>query len=612
MSALPSRDPVTAKAVLRVEGLRVELRDGSDVVSDIHFSVAAGEVVGLVGESGSGKTTIASALLAHARAGARIVGGSVWIDGTDLLALPAAELARWRGRRVSYVPQDPAMALSPVLRIGTQLHETLVVHEPALVRAARADRIAQTLRDVGLPSDDAFLRRFPHELSGGQQQRVLLALAFMLRPTLIVLDEPTTALDVTTQAKILETISALCRSHGVAAVYVSHDLAVVRHLADRVIVLYAGRIVEAASRDALFDAPAHPYSEGLLGAIPDVALRTSLRPIPGLAPAPQARPQGCAFAPRCRQRSTTCTERAPALSPSGDGQQVACWHPLTRRGAGRAVAAAVPTPVRDAVPALLEVDGIDAAYGPRQVLFGVSFSLQAGECLALVGESGSGKTTLARALAGLGDHAQGQVRYEGQDLPLNARERDAALRRQIQYVFQNPYRALNPRKTVGRIIGDAVHHFFDVDRAEGLRRAVLALQRVALPPETLALYPGDLSGGERQRVAIARALICEPRVLICDEVTSALDVSVQATVLELLGQLQREGLAILFVTHNLGVVRAVADRIVVLREGRIVEAGAADAVLDRPANLYTRTLVHDSPSLLRASRAPPQPLRAAS
>jgi peptide/nickel transport system ATP-binding protein len=600
MAAFRADEVATARAVLRVEDLRVELRNGRDIVSGISFSVGSGEIVGLVGESGSGKTTVASALLAHARAGARIVSGRVLVGGIDVLGLPSAALTRLRGRHVSYVPQDPAMALSPVLRLGTQLEETLLVHERTLDRAARQQRIEEVLSEAGLPFDQAFLRRFPHELSGGQLQRVLLALAFVLRPALIVLDEPTTALDVTTQARILTTIRELCRLHGSAAIYVSHDLAVVRHLVDRVMVMYAGRIVESATCHTLFTNAAHPYSHGLLAAIPDIAQRAPLSPIPGQAPSPQTRPTGCAFEPRCEARGPSCTSEVPSLRGIGIAHEVACFHPLKSAMTSKSGTQAAPRTVQD-TEALLEVVNINAAYGARQVLFNVSFSLAGGECLALVGESGSGKTSLARALAGLGEHAVGTVRYKGCDLPLHARARHKDIRRQIQYVFQNPYRALNPRKTAGQILGDAVRQFFPVDRAELETRVLRALQRVALSANTASLYPADLSGGERQRVAIARALICEPRLLICDEVTSALDVSVQASVLRLLGSLQRDGLAMLFVTHNLGVVRAIADRIVVLRHGCIVESGQVDAVLDHPANIYTRTLVHDSPSLAMGS-----------
>lgn len=580
--------------VLRVSDLRVELAAQVDVLANVSFSLAAGEIVGLVGESGSGKTTLATALLRHARQGARIVAGHIEVAGQAVLELQGEALRLARGGLVGYVAQDPATALNPALRIGALLRETLLAHQPALGQGAVRERIGETLVDVGLPDDDTFLRRFPHQLSGGQQQRVMLALAFVLRPRLIVLDEPTTALDVTTQAHVLDTLKRLCRSQGVAALYVTHDLAVVRDLVDRVMVMYAGRLVEVAGREALFEAPAHPYTRALLAAIPDVARRQPLQAIAGHAPAPGQRPDGCAFAPRCARRRAECALIEPPLLGHAAGHQVACLAPQRE---ALALDETVATAVAQHGEALLEVQGLDVAYD-RQVLFDVSLAVRQGECLALVGESGSGKTSLARAVAGLGENVQGQLRYAGKPLAFAARQRDARLRHQIQYVFQNPYRALNPRQTIAQTLSAPLAHFFGIRGAEARRRVEAVLERVSLPARVAELYPNSLSGGERQRVAIARALICEPKLLVCDEITSALDVSVQASILALLRGLQEEGLTLLFVTHDLGVVRAIADRVLVLRQGRVVEHGTADQVLGAPADAYTRTLVEHSPSLV--------------
>jgi peptide/nickel transport system ATP-binding protein len=585
-------------AVLEVSGLRVELSADVDVIDGISFRLAAGEILGLVGESGSGKTTLATALLAHARKGATIAAGEVVVAGRPLLALRGEELRRARGALVGYVPQDPATALNPALRLDTLLRETLRAHEPELDAWGQSRRLEETLRDVGLPGDAAFLRRFPHQLSGGQQQRVLLALAFVLRPRLIVLDEPTTALDVATQAHILDTLRRLCKRQGVAAVYVSHDLAVIRDLVDRIVVMYAGRLVEQAGRDRLFAHPAHPYSRGLLAAIPDVAQRRALEPIPGYAPAPAQRGAGCAFAPRCASRSDACLSEAPALRDLVPGHRIACLHPLPAPDARRVASPpAVPAAAERAV--LVEVRNLNVAYD-RQVLFDMNLDIRQGECLALVGESGSGKTSFARVLGGLGDNAEGDIRYDGEALALHARRRPPLQRRQIQYIFQNPYRALNPRQTVRQSLLVPLQHFFAHSGRFARERIDAVLERVSLPASTADLYPHSLSGGERQRVAIARALLSEPRLLICDEITSALDVSVQASIIALLQVLQRDGLTLLFVTHDLGVVRAIADRIVVLRQGRVEEQGAAAQVLDAPAADYTRALVAHSPSLVRS------------
>lgn len=581
--------------VLQVSDLRVELAGQVDVLSGVSFSLQAGEILGLVGESGSGKTTLATALLGHARRGAQIIGGQVHIAGQALLSLEGEALRRARGSLIGYVAQDPATALNPALRIGSLLRETLAVHPLRLDKAAQQQRIIETLRDVGLPDDAQFLRRFPHQLSGGQQQRVMLALAFVLRPRLIVLDEPTTALDVTTQAHILATLRRLCKSQGVAAVYVSHDLAVIKDLVDRVMVMYAGRIVETATRGGLFSRPAHPYTRGLLAAIPDVAGRRELLAIGGHAPAPGQRPQGCGFGPRCERFRPECSQHEPLLQTLLAAHEVACFAPHDQPLQRIALApiAAVDTRTHQA---LLEVSGLNVAYD-RQVLFDVSLQLLPGECLALVGESGSGKTSLARAVAGLGENAEGELRYAGLPLPLQARQREAGLRHQIQYIFQNPYRALNPRQTVYQTLSAPLEHFFAVRGAAARERVEAVLKRVSLPASVAGLYPHSLSGGERQRVAIARALLCEPKLLICDEITSALDVSVQASILDLLRQLQRDGLTLLFVTHDLGVVRAIADRVLVLKVGRVVEQGAVDSVLDQPQAAYTQTLLAHSPSL---------------
>jgi peptide/nickel transport system ATP-binding protein len=596
IAGIESRPPVLNAQVLQVRDLRVELPGQIDVLSGVTFSLERGEILGLVGESGSGKTTLATALLAHARRGARIVGGQVEVSGQSLLTLGGEDLRRARGSLIGYVAQDPATALNPALRIGSLLRETLSVHQIELDRAAQQQRIVDTLRDVGLPDDAAFLQRFPHQLSGGQQQRVMLALAFVLRPALIVLDEPTTALDVTTQAHILATLRRLCKSLGVAAVYVSHDLAVIKDLVDRVMVMYAGRIVEVAERDVLFQQPAHPYTRGLLAAIPDVAQRRELLAIVGHAPAPGQRPQGCAFAPRCSRRVAACSLVEPPLQDLSPHQRVACLVPhlqALQRVGQTSVSSVIETLERKP---LLEIKGLNVAYD-RQVLFDVSLRVAAGECLALVGESGSGKTSLARAIAGLGENAEGELHYAGESLSLSGRQRDGSQRHQIQYIFQNPYRALNPRQTVYQTLSAPLEHFFGIKGAAARQRVDAVLKRVSLPTSVADQYPHSLSGGERQRVAIARALVCEPKLLICDEITSALDVSVQASILALLRQLQGEGLTLLFVTHDLGVVRAIADRVLVLKLGRVVEQGQVDAVLDQPQAAYTRTLLENSPTL---------------
>jgi peptide/nickel transport system ATP-binding protein len=585
--------------VLEVRDLRVEVEGrGIDIVDEISFDVAGGEVLGLVGESGSGKSTVGVALLGHARRGARIAGGSVRIEGRDILGLRAEALRALRGRTVSYVPQDPGAALNPALRIRLQLEETLVAHGFGSSHEERMTRLHEMLGEVMLPRDEPFLRRYPHQLSGGQQQRVGLAMAFACRPRVLVLDEPTTGLDVTTQAHVLETVRMLCDAHDVAAVYVSHDLAVVATLANRVAVMYGGRIVELGPERALFKESAHPYTRRLIEAIPELSGRHALEGIPGTPPRPGHRPDGCFFAPRCHYAVARCVEEFPAVSRISDRHLVRCF----RHAEVLAVGARERRPAADRLQGppetLISVQNVDAAHGDRQVLFDVTLAVRPRECIALVGESGSGKTTLARCIAGLHRNFTGTIEFDGRTLPRDARARDRRTRRQIQYIFQSPYSSLNPRKTIGEIINQPLRLFFELGRNERYARIVAALERVQLGPSVVPRYPRELSGGERQRVAIARALVTEPTLLICDEITSALDVSVQAAIVDLIAELQQQmHLGLLFVTHNLALIRTIAEDVAVMNMGKIVELGKVDTVLDSPREDYTKRLLADTPSM---------------
>ena len=581
---------------LEVRDLEIRIgRSGPDVVSDINFAVPAGQVLGLVGESGSGKTTVALALLGHARRGLRISSGEVRLDGVDLLKLSRADLRATRGARVAYVPQDPAAALNPTLRVGTQLKEALRVHRGVVQDPA--DRVLQVMREARLDTTPEMLRRYPHQLSGGQQQRVGLAMAFCCRPSLIVLDEPTTGLDVTTQRHVLDTVRSLCSSYGVAAVYVSHDLAVVGGLVAEVAVMYAGRIVEIGPTAKVFGEPVHPYTRGLLAAVPSPGRAERLAGIEGQPPRPGRRGQGCSFAPRCSYAISDC-RKMPPPPVLIDSREVRCIRAAEIRSEATARLAAVAGPTADGEFPALSLRAISARYGRTPVLSDVDLDVPQEWCVALVGESGSGKTTLARCLVGLHSNWTGEITFHGARLPPRLRDRPRDAVRRIQYIFQNPYTSLNPRKTIGQIVAQPLEELLGLPFHERSARAARALEDVSLGSDFLSRYPDQLSGGERQRVAIARALVVEPDLLICDEVTSALDVSVQAVIVEELRRLQRERhLAMLFITHNLALVRSIAQHAVVLRDGAVVESGPVEQVLEHPADAYTARLMGDVPRL---------------
>ena len=592
-------DPVEpTTAACSVAGLRVALTNhGVDVVDGIDLTLAPGEVVGLVGESGSGKTTVGTALLGYSRDGAEVDAGTVLLDDRDVLSMPWREVRQLRGEEIAYMPQDPASALNPSIKIGRQIVELLELRGVGTAEE-RLARAREGLAEVGLPDDAEFLRRYPHQLSGGQVQRVALAMAFLPRPKVLVLDEPTTGLDVTTQGMVLDTMNQLCRSHQVAALYVTHDLAVVGNIADRVAVMYAGRIVELGSRSDIFDDPSHPYTRALLDAIPHLSRARALGGIPGRTPGPGRRPDGCRFHDRCAEAVEACATTDPQPVEIGPGHHARCLR-TGEIGAWDINLGTLP----DSDPAtardiMLSMDGLDVFYGRKQVVFDVTFDLARSECVALVGESGSGKTTISRCVGGLHKNWAGSIRFDDHELGKGARARSIEDRKRVQYIFQNPYLSLNPRLTIEQLVRRPMELFGIAKGKQARDRVVELLEAVALGPTVLNLQTNRLSGGERQRVAIARALAAEPDVLVCDEITSALDVSVQGAIVSLLEDLRKtRGISMLFVTHNLALVRSIAARIEILNGGRLVESGSVVDVMDRPEQDYTRTLLANSPRI---------------
>jgi len=581
---------------VELHDIRIELTNGACVVDGVSLSVRAGEIVGLVGESGSGKTTTALSIFGYTGSGLRCVGGNVVLDGEPLNS--AADFRHARGRLVSYVPQNPGTALNPSLRIGAAIDDIL--------RAGGHDSSNRSslFESVELPGDRQFALRFPHQLSGGQQQRVCIAGAIASKPSLVVLDEPTTGLDVITQDHILKELLRLRDEEHVAMLYITHDLAVAAQIADTIAVMYAGELVEYGPAAEILRDPRHPYTRGLMASTPDHLRGRRLEVMKGIAVGIGERPLGCSFAPRCTQAEETCTSEHPSLSEEIPGRLVRC--PLWRRTPPMEWTAQVHTP-DDAPhgatsPTVLEVEHLRAEYsgkrGSNVAVEDVSFKLERSGCVALVGESGSGKTTIARVIAGLHPIKSGKVLLDDSPMASYARKRTMEQRRRVQIVFQNPVEALNPRYSVESAIARPAQLLRGLDAKQAKAEVARLLEAVRLPAGLSRRYPSELSGGECQRVAIARALAANPDVMVCDEVTSALDVSVQAVVLDLLRELRKElGLAIVFITHDLGVVATVADRVLVLDHGVICEEDDTRVVLSSPRHEYTKALLAAAPSL---------------
>ncbi|ABS02430.1 dipeptide ABC transporter ATP-binding protein [Kineococcus radiotolerans] len=538
--------------LLQVEDLRISYagRDGRrEVVHGASFDVHPGEVVAVVGESGSGKSTTAHAVVGLLPGNGSVDSGSVLLEGDELVGLGEGAWRRVRGARIGLVPQDPTLSLNPVERIGDQVAEALHVHGLARGAAARA-RAVDLLTAAGLPDAALRARQYPTELSGGMRQRVLIAIGLAAGPRLLVADEPTSALDVTVQRQVLDHLEALTRDAGTAVLLITHDLAVAADRASRVVVMSGGEVVEVGTAHQVLTRPRHPYTASLLASAPSLSsARITARPRPRTAPPEPPEPP----APR-------------ASGPLVQVRDLVKEFPLPGRGRTQTAVA------------------------------GVSFDVARGETLALVGESGSGKTTTARLVLGLERPTSGEVRFDGEP---TAGLRGAAwreLRRRVQLVYQNPYASLDPRVAVGETVAEPLRAFGIGDRASRRRRAASLLDQVRLPAGLLERRPAELSGGQRQRVAIARALALEPELVVCDEPVSALDVSVQAQILELLVQLQADhGLSYLFISHDLAVVRQVSDRVGVVRRGELVELGPTDEVFSRPRHEYTVELLEAIP-----------------
>ncbi|HEY4253807.1 MAG TPA: ABC transporter ATP-binding protein [Roseomonas sp.] len=618
MTRLPSLEEMTPPTrlagddlpLLSVEELRIEFATSRGVVravDGVSWSVNAGETLALVGESGCGKSVSALAVMRLlAKPAGRIAGGRIMFQGRDLLTLSESEMRERRGRDIAMIFQEPMTSLNPVLTIGQQLAEPLQIHLGMNDAQARA-RSIELLGLVGIADAERRLGQYPHQFSGGMRQRVMIAIGLACNPRLIIADEPTTALDVTIQAQILELMKDLSRRLGITLVIITHNLGVVARYADRVAVMYAGRIVEEGPAERVFAAPRHPYTVGLLRSVPrlDRARGGLLETIEGLPPSLLSPPTGCRFAARCRWRQAAC-DTDPALRLVSDGQSSACHF-----------ADAMPPPAEPLGPnvgalgqrgeTLLTVTGLTKHFQvPLRGFFGgsatvkaaqdVSFTIARGETLGLVGESGCGKTTVGRVVLQLEKATAGQILFDGEDLARVSSSRMKALRTRIQVIFQDPFSSLNPRMTIGATIAEPLLKRRGFSRPVARDRVTELIDQVGLLRDMAERYPHQLSGGQRQRVGIARALAMEPDFIVCDEPVSALDVSIQGQIVNLLSELQtRLGIAYLFIAHDLAVVRHLSHRIVVMYLGRVMEVADRDTLYADPLHPYTQALLDAAP-----------------
>ena len=618
MNAIHENPPAD---LLKVSHLTTQLTDGARIVDDVAFEIRAGETFALLGESGCGKSMTALSLMRLLPDGIRATRGAVLLDNDDLLTLPERLMREVRGGKMAMIFQEPGLSLNPVMTIGAQIAESLALHQNLRGEDARA-RSAELLAQVGIPDAERRLDEYPFQLSGGMKQRVMIAMALAGQPALLVADEPTTALDVTMQAQVLQLLRDMQRQNGMAILLITHDLGVVAQMAHQVAVMYAGHIVEQAPREKLFAQPAHPYTQKLFAALPDASRRgLSLTAIPGNVPSLREMPQGCRFAPRCDRAWQPCFEQAPEWAELESGQGVRC-HLYSERIT--VPAAEHPHPenphsenaqdgadaLRAAHGKLLQVENLQVHFPIRKGILqrtvghvravdGVSLSIESGRTLALVGESGCGKTTAGKALLQLIAPTAGSVRFMDSELTGLSSSALREKRAGMQMVFQDPYASLNPKMRVAEILLEGMEALgIGGGTEERLQSLDSLLEKVGLPAAAKWRYPHEFSGGQRQRIAIARALAVNPKLLICDEPTSALDVSVQAQILNLLKTLQRElGLSYIFITHNLAVVDYLAHEIGVMYLGRIVERGSAEEVLRAPRHPYTQALLAAAPRM---------------
>jgi peptide/nickel transport system ATP-binding protein len=607
------------RSLIQIENLTVGYRKRQgqtvNIIRDISLEIERGQTLGLVGESGCGKTTLCLALLGHISAGNNILSGNVWFDGLDIFALSQKELEEIRGKRIGLVPQNAVQSFNPAMKVGAHLVETLILHQKLPVQEAKAHAI-ELLDRVLLPNPEFFAGRYPHELSGGQQQRIAIAIALAGQPEVLILDEPTTGLDITTKVRIIDLLRNIQKEKRLTMIYVSHDFGEIARICEKIAVLYAGEIVEYASVRELFTRSTHPYTQTLLKSVPRPAITGIPQFITGSLPVLDEHFKGCSFAPRCPLADETCTTVSPLLKSGVRQSHLVRCHHWQRMSESELLKESEPVSydVEHKTEPVIELANVKITYArsslfrrllqlsePPAAVSDITLTVHRGETLALVGESGSGKTTLVRAIAGLKTVREGRLNFGDFDLRIEVDERPLELCRQIQIVFQNPDASLNPRHFVAKIIERPLKLYFNLTAQKRRERVEELLRQVRLDSKHLFRYPNQLSGGEKQRVAIARAFAAEPKVVLCDEVTSSLDVSIRETILDLLAELQtQQGVTYIIVSHDLVLVRAFADQVAVLYQGYLCETGSTIEVFAPPYHPYTEELLRASLELNKA------------
>ena len=577
------------------------------ILRNISTNIKKGETVGIVGESGSGKSTLALAMMGYVKHGLYTIGGECEFNSSNLLKMNNRELEKIRGRKIAMIPQNAGQALTPNLKIGYQIDEALRLHSN-LNKEKRDEKISELLNKVRLPSPDTIALRYPHELSGGQQQRVAVAMALAGKPDLLLLDEPTTGLDVTTQAHVLELLNFIAKDTGTSMVYVSHDLGAIAQVSDRIIVMYSGEIVLEGPSRSILKKPIHPYTFGLLKSIPKLSLAGLPESMPGSQPQPGVISRGCSFFERCNYSSEKCKNNSPELEYLEDlNTSIKCFNyeNLINDNELNQNVKKIKTNLQD--KEILDLSEVSISYAKQKLLDqifnkisddnptvkDININIKKGETIALVGESGSGKSTILKSIAGLLRTKDGKIKFDkNRELSSDLKLRNPNELRIIQLIFQNPDESLNPNHTVEDIIAQPLKLYFGLKGKELKKNIIDLLQKVRLGEFYMSRYPRQLSGGEKQRVAVARAFAAKPDIILCDEVTSALDVSVQAAVLNLLQQLKEDfGTTYIFVSHDLAVVRAISDRVAVLYQGRLCEVGPSKDVYQFPSHPYTEVLL---------------------